>query len=349
MPANSIERILIFLPNWVGDVVMATPAIAALRERFGDAKIVGIGRPYLQGLLDGGDLLDEQWEFDPRSKHESVNAAGVIARMRDERFDLAVLLTNSLRPAWMAYRAGIPERIGYAANGRSPLLTAKAYFPRRGRRRVPFPCTDMYLRVAELAGCLCASRELKLFTTDEHRAAAEQAYQAMGLREGRVVLMNGGGAFGPAKQWPDERVVEVARRIVDDLDHDVLVLCGPKERDGAKALVAKADRPNIQSMADQKLEWPLVKACIERGRLLVTTDSGPRHIATAFGLPVVTLFGPTDPAWIDNPTVDDTRLSVDTLDCLGCRKRECPLPGHPCMQGISSDRVIEAVMKITQK
>ena len=113
--------------------------------------------------------------------------------------------------------------------------------------------------------------------------------------------MNSSGAYGAAKLWPVEYFGRVARRVVDELDHDVLVTCGPKER---------RDRPQVVRLAagDRVSRWPTsrwtwhAKACIRRCRWMVSTDSGPRHVAAAFGLPVVTLFGPMLPVWSENPT-----------------------------------------------
>ena len=127
-------KVAIFLPNWLGDLVMATPVLRALRRKFGkDARLVGIMRPYLADVLSGTDWLDEQWFFDPRSSERSQRAWAVANRMRRERFDLAILLTNSLRSAMMAWWAGAKQRIGYVRYGRGPLLTGKLYPRRRGR------------------------------------------------------------------------------------------------------------------------------------------------------------------------------------------------------------------------
>ena len=125
-------KIAVFLPNWLGDVAMATPTLRALRRHFGpQARMVGILRPYLADVLAGTPWLDEQWFFDPRAKDRSLHSWAVARRMRAEQFDLAVLLTNSLRTAWVAWLGGAKQRIGYVRYGRGPLLTGKLYPPPR--------------------------------------------------------------------------------------------------------------------------------------------------------------------------------------------------------------------------
>jgi heptosyltransferase-2 len=130
----------------------------------------------------------------------------------------------------------------------------------------------------------------------------------------------------------------LARQIVEQLDHDVLVLCGPGERDAAREIVARTASPRVFSLAAQTVSLGLTKGCLARCRLMVSTDSGPRHIAAALGKPVVTLLGPTLPAWIENPSVRGPMLRSD-LDCLGCGKRTCPLGHHRCMHDLTPQRV----------
>ena len=149
-------KIAVFLPNWLGDVAMATPTLRAIRRHFGpQAHIVGIMRPYLADVLTGTPWLDQQWFFNPHAKDRSFHSWAVVRRMRSEAFDMAILLTNSLRAAALAWLGGAKQRIGYVRYGRGPLLTGKV-FPRRiGRQLVPVPMVEAYL---ELARCSAAGR-----------------------------------------------------------------------------------------------------------------------------------------------------------------------------------------------
>jgi heptosyltransferase-2 len=154
--------------------------------------------------------------------------------------------------------------------------------------------------------------------------------------------LNSTGAYGAAKLWPAEHCATLARQIVDEFDHDVLVLCGPGERDAARQIAVRSGSSRVFSLAAQAVSLGLTKACLARCRTLVSTDSGPRHMAAALGLPVVTLMGPTLPAWIENTSVRGPILRTD-LNCLGCGKRECPLGHHRCMRDLAPDRVLGEV------
>jgi heptosyltransferase-2 len=202
------------------------------------------------------------------------------------------------------------------------------------------------LRLAEIAGCPPQSQRLELACTEAEERQGEAIWRDLGLRtDGRVIALNCSGAYGAAKLWPSRHFGELAGRLVDDTDHDVLVLCGPQERDVALEIARHADRPRVFSLADQPLGLATSKACIRRSRLMVSTDSGPRHIAAAFGKPVVTLFGPTSPICVENPTVRGVDLQLD-MDCIACRKRVCPQGHHDCMQQLSVELVSTEVEKL---
>ncbi|MBN2475009.1 MAG: lipopolysaccharide heptosyltransferase II [Pirellulales bacterium] len=342
-------RIALFLPNWLGDLVMATPTIRALRHHFGaDAHLVGILRPYLSEVLSGTDWLDEQWFYNPRAEDPALRMLALARRMRQERFDLAVLLPNSLRTALVAWLGGARQRIGYVRNGRGPLLTGRLY-PRRVRGRlVDAPVVDVYLALTRSLGCAPESPRLELATVERDERSADAVWRELGLRtDGRVVALNSGSSNGAARFWPAEHFGRLARLIASRLDHDVLVVCGPSERCDAQEILRCADHDRVFSMADQPLDLGTSKACIRRTRLMVSTDSGPRHVAAALGKPVITLRGPTLPIWSENPTVRAVDLRLD-LECTGCRERVCPLKHHKCMRDLTAGMVYPEVVRLLQ-
>ena len=163
-----------------------------------------------------------------------------------------------------------------------------------------------------------------------------------------IVCLNTGGAFGPAKSWPTGHFAMLARRLVEDADACVLVVCGPGERDSARDIVSKANHARVVSLADEPMSLGLTKACVKRSDLMITTDSGPRHFAAAFGVPVVSLFGPTHIAWTRtyHPLAIHLRQPVP---CGPCQQGSCPLGHHKCMVDLSPDAVFQAARKLLDR
>jgi heptosyltransferase-2 len=335
-------KLAVFLPNWIGDVVMATPALRALREHFVGAQLIGILKPYVAGVLEGAPWLDRTLHLDSRGPWRQRWPA-VAAALRQQHVDLAVLFPNTLRAALVAWLGGCRRRIGYARYGRGPFLTDRL-LPRQDAhgRRAPSPILDAYNLLAERAGCSSPGRRMELFTTPRDEGAAAKVWHQAGFASCReVICLNPGAAFGSAKHWPAEHFAALARALVDRRGSGVLVLCGPGERDLARQVEALARRPRIKTLAEGPLWLGLTKACVRRANLLVTTDSGPRHFATAFGRPVVTLFGPTHIAWTE--TYDPRAIHLqEEVECGPCQRRVCPLD-HRCMTGLTPARVFAAV------
>lgn len=343
-------KVAVFCPNLIGDTVMATPTFRALKNGLDGASLTAVIRPHVAPTLDGCRWFDDVILFDHRSSNRSNRTLAVVGRMRRERFDLAVLLPNSYRSALVARFAGIPRRIGYQRHGRGVLLTNVLHHPVDDRgHRLPTPIVETYLKLARHLGCPVESTRLELATTPADEAAADHAWADLGLAgPDPVVCLNTGGAFGPAKNWPVEHFAAVARRLADEAGARVLVVCGPSERENARAIVAAAGHDRVVSLADHELSIGLTKACIRRATLLITTDSGPRHFAAAFGTPVISLFGPTHIAWTrtQHPLAWHVRHPVP---CGPCQRPVCPQEHHRCMKDLSPESVHAVARRVLAK
>lgn len=344
----------IFLPNWIGDVAMATPSLRALRQTLGRrGRLVGIMRPYVSEVLSGTRWLDREIYFDPRSTNPELTSAALTRQLRKEQLDSVLLLTNSLRSAWIAWRSRIPQRIGYARYGRSLLLTERLHAPRDGWNWKPVSAVDYYCRLVETLGISITSRELELATTSEKEREVDQIWKDLDLApDATVVALNSGGAYGAAKDWPTDHFVQLARLLANHTDGAVLVICGPAEQEKANRIARLAEHPRVFSLArfqpHIRLSIGLSKAVIRRCQLLVSTDSGPRHFGAAFDVPTVSLFGPTDPRWSSNYHRRQTELQR-ALPCGPCAARQCPLHHHRCMQELSVSQVFQAAQSLLSR
>ncbi len=337
-----MRRIALFLPNWIGDVVMATPAIRGIREHYPQAKLIAVARPYVADVVAGAPWFDDFVLFD---KHGPAHRrfGFVLNRLHDERLDAAVLFPNSFRTALLARLAGAPTIVGFARYFRDVLLTHRLY-PARGRDGTPkpLPMIDDYNRIAMRLGVPNPGHRMQLFTTPADDAQAEQFWMTHGLnRFANVVGLNPGGAFGSSKHWPTEHFAELARTLAAQRSTAVVVLCGPAEKEEAHRIVERSGAKNVFSLADQELSIGLTKSVVRRLNGLVTTDSGPRHFAAAFEIPVVTLFGPTHIGWTETYFAQALHLQKK-VPCGPCQQRVCPQGHHQCMKDLTATEVAEA-------
>jgi len=340
------DKILVVLPNWVGDVVLATPTLRALREGFAGAHIAFLIKPYVRDLLAGSDWADEviHWRGgrSPRDRRRSF--LGQVGDLRRREFDLAVLLTNSFRSALLATLTRAKRRVGYDRDGRGMMLTDRLVAHRVKGKFVPISMVRYYGAVADYLGCRPDWDRIELFTEPAEEAAIDDLFGQHKIQVGRpVVVVNSGAAFGSAKCWPPERFGAVADRLVARYGAQIIVPCGPKELEIIQAIRHEMSEPAV-FLDDPILPLGHLKALIRRADLLLTNDTGPRHFATAFGRPVVTVFGPTDPAWTETAYAAERKMSVP-VDCGPCMKRRCTTD-HRCMTRVSVDDVFAACAEL---
>jgi heptosyltransferase-2 len=252
-----------------------------------------------------------------------------------------VLLPNSFRTALVVRMAAIPRRVGYDRDGRGFLLTDRLLPRRTMGRFVPVPTRDYYLGLARYLGAEAPDPAMQLFTRPEDDARADDLLRRGGfdpLGGRQLVLINPGANFGDAKIWYAERFAAVADRCAREWGAAVAVTGAPKERKILDSVVA-ATREPIMDLTRLGLDLSLLKSVVRRASLMVTNDTGPRHIAAALGIPVVTIFGPTDPAWTEIDFAAERKVSVPVF-CGPCQKKKCPLD-HRCMKLVTPEMVFE--------
>lgn len=316
------RRLLVIAPSWVGDVVMATPTFRAIRDRLPGSFIGVLVKPGMEGLLAGTTFFDE-FHVDSREGMMGVKRAS--AKVRAGRYDAAILMTNSFSTAVLARIAGVPRRIGYGRDARSMLLTESLLAPRRAltapfyestvsaRTWAPIPACEYYLALAHrlFADPSIPLGAMELAVTAQEASAGRSALEQAGLRtEQEFAVLNPGGN-NPAKRWPAERFAALARWLRDDQRLEVVVAGSPGERALSEQVATLARLPVSRALPTVGLTLGSLKAVLQRAAILVTNDTGPRHIAAALGTPVVTLFGPTDPRWTTIPFDREIIVSAD--------------------------------------
>jgi heptosyltransferase-2 len=342
-------NICVFLPNWVGDVCMATPTLRAIRNGFPDARIVGIGRPVIRDLLhgtyDAGGWFNDIIVFSKGGKSPGHSRIDLVRHLRKTRIDVAVLLTNSLWTAGAMKLAGARRIVGFDRDARGWLLSDRIGVPQsRQPGNQPVSTIDYYLELAAWLGCDTSDRTMHLPVSTTEEQWAEVLWQLVGFtRATPTVVINNGAATEPTRIWPHEKVHQLALKIADELGWQVLLHCGPKDRDYANRAAAEANHPRIASMGIvPDLPIGLSKSVLARAELVISTDSGPRHMAVALNRRVLALFGPTVPALTTTYNLPEIKIS-ESLACRPCDRSPCPLKHHRCMRDIGVDRVMAAV------
>lgn len=340
-------KILVRATNWVGDAVMAIPALEAIRARWPSADVAILARPSVAELYRGQEFAGRLIVYENRGRHDGLwGRERLASELRREGFDTALLLQNAFEAAWLTWRAGIPERIGYARDARSWLLTRAIAVPRAGE--TPAHESYYYLELLRRAGWLerlPIVERIGLTVSDEARAAATHRLAGAGAREGRTrIAFASGAAYGSAKCWLAERYAALADRLIAAHDADVILFGAPAESDMAARIARAMERQALNLVgATTTAELPAMLATCQ---LFVGNDAGAMHVAAAVGLPVVGIFGPTDPDGT-SPVTPRFTLVRHPVACSPCFLRHCPID-HRCMTRISVDEVFAAAQAAFQ-
>ncbi len=346
MRRNLPRKILVRAPNWIGDAVMCEPAVRGLRSLFPEAEVTMLAKPAVAELFIARPELNAVLVYDDKRVHAGISGKWSLAgTLQGHRFDLAVLFQNAFEAAFLAWLAGIPRRYGYATDGRVLFLTEPVAVPNGSVAMHQVAYYWNLLRPLGLAGV--APLPTLLVSAEEDRRVDVRLASAGIDSSDLIIGINPGSTYGSAKRWLPDRFAEVAKRLVRRLEqaesaHGAVVILGAKgEESLGQAIAAQlGGRSVVLSGATTIRE---LMAVVKRCRVLITNDTGPMHIAAAFGVPVVAVFGPTD--WRTTAPYGQERSAVrEAVDCAPCLLRECPID-HRCMTRISVDRVYDAAVQ----
>jgi heptosyltransferase-2 len=321
---------------------MATPAIRALRQAHPGARIVLAGRPGIEDLIRGLPSVDR---FLPDSGRGLRSLVSYTKRLREACFDWVVLLPDSVRAATGPFLARIRVRVGYARDAlRRNLLTHALEPPQVDGRRVPISMIDRYLRITRALGCPDAGLEMDLVVDPGARSQIETRLSKEGVTDGQELLVvTPGASFGESKLWPAHYFAEACDRLGRERGFWTVVAPGPGEEPIARE-IAERMGSRVANLSDPPTTLAELAALVERARLLITNDTGPRHIAVALGCPVVSILGPTDPRHTEH-LLERQRVLREPVDCSPCHHKICPID-HRCMTRLLPERVVNAALEL---
>ena len=333
------KNILIRAPNWVGDVAMATASFADVRRAFPGARITVLLKPGRERIIEGSPDHDRViFDRAGNSPRRIWRLSGELTR---DAYDLALIFPTSFRTALVACLAGIPRRVGYRRNLRGILLSDPVEYEREGRRRMPVPMSVFYAKLCAKVGVLPGDGKPRLHVSPECEARAAEHRRALGIADGeRLIGINPGASFGSSKLWPPAHFAALADILTERHGLRTILLVGPGEEPIADEIVGRMKTRPVYDRS-RLLSLDVLKPFVRDLKLLVTTDTGPRHYAVAFDVPLVVIMGPTDPRYTA-ANLERTEVVRHDVPCGPCHLKACPID-HRCMAGIPPAEVLERI------
>ncbi len=336
-------EILVWLPSPIGDAILCTPALRAIRQCFKSSKISFFASDPVRAILSPNNFCDGWLE------QKNNNPLTLARELKKHNFTHAVLFKNSFASALTAYIAGIPSRIGYVRDGRGFLLTQKLYPPRLSNGRFkPIAAIDSYLALASRLGANITNRTLELLIDPADCTSLDKKLPETANNSGPIMILVPAGAFGPSKCWPAERFAQAADWLIDNYKAMVIISVAPStpERNIAEQICVMSKHKLI-NLAEKPISLSELKALFSHADLVISNDTGPRHIAIALRRNLISLFGPNDPAWTETGYEDEIQI-IGNVACAPCTRSKCKKNQHLCMQAITVEMVCNAAQELLE-
>ncbi|MDD4980295.1 MAG: lipopolysaccharide heptosyltransferase II [Candidatus Omnitrophica bacterium] len=344
--SQKYKRILIVRTDRIGDVLLSTPAIKALRDNYPSAYIAMMVNPYAKDILEGNPYIDEVILYDKDIKHKSWHRSLRFAlNLKKKKFDLAIVLHPANRVHLIAFIAGIPQRIGYNRKLGFLLTDRIKHTKQSGQKHE----SEYILDLVRYLGIEPKDKNLLMPLKPESENWAEELLRQEGIKKTDQLLAIHPAASCPSKVWPNERFSEVADRLIAKYGFKVLVVAGPKDIKIAQEVIKKISHPAINLAG--KASVSQLASILKRCRLFISNDSGPVHIASALGTPVISIFGRNQKGlsplrW--GPLGKKDKFLHKDAGCIECLAHNC-LKGFACLKAISVDDVVNATDEILKE
>lgn len=334
------QRIIVRMPNWLGDLVMATPVLHDLRERFPQAKIIPMCLENLAGLLVNDPNVTDIFAFKkPSGWIHHLHRSNILEPLRHEGFDLGVLLTNSLSSAWWFWRGHVRHRLGYTGHWRRMLLDKALPLP--PGYETQHLVTTYKMLLAPL-GIPLSTTGPRLYVGEEERRTAEKRLAEDGIEPGIILIgINPGAAYGSAKCWLPDRFQALTLRLLENPRHRVIFFGDPAGTPLVNDICANMPARVINMAGKTSIRE--LAAFIQCCHILITNDSGPMHMAAALGVPPLALFGSTSDVRTGPYSIG--RVIHKHVECSPCYRRVCPIDFR-CMKRIEVEEVYNNALEM---
>jgi len=330
---QSPARICIHAPNWVGDVVMATPLMRSVRRNFTSSRILLLVRNNVEPVVKKAPWFDEVVTYPAGGVSGTFAFWRTMARLRREAFDLGLILPNSFKTALLFFMGGVENRVGYIRDARRFMLHHPLPRPGENGEFHPVYMADYYLGLGKGIGLNHSDSTTELHFCEEDVSRTRSILKSQCIDpDRRIFLLHPGAAYGPSKKWRNRRWARLAELLENSFDVEICLIGGEQEAETCRRIQALsgADVSNLQG---SKIDLHLLKCLVSMSDLLVTTDSGPRHYGVACSIATVCLMGPTHPDYSTSGRPHDIVIQC-TPECGPCQKKVCP-EDHRCMENIS--------------
>jgi heptosyltransferase-2 len=327
----------------MGDAILCTPALRAIRRHFKSSRISFFANEVICKILSPSRFNDV-W-----IQQHGKNLFKMVKTLKEHNFTHAILFKNSFSSALEASLAGVPVRIGYARECRDFLLTNKLYPPKLSAAKfAPLSMVDYYLAIPSALGADTSDKSLELLIDPQEEKKLLTKFPEIADSKRPVVVIVPGGAFGQSKFWLSERFAETADWLISNYNATVVVSVSPNfvEKQIAKK-ICDLSRFKLVSLAERPIDLGELKSLFSIADLVISNDTGPRHMAIAFRRKVISLFGPNDPAWTETGYKNEIQIIGDA-PCAPCGKPTCKKSEHLCMQAITVEMVCNAAKKLLE-
>ena len=326
-------KVVIRVPNWIGDSVLAYPFLESLNKNIPNAEMWIAAKPWVKDIFIPSRFIKGIIPLSPQN--DIVSLRNSAKEIKSHNFDIGILLPNSFSAAFLFYLAKIPQRWGYQRDGRALLLT-KGVLPQSRENAIHH--VHYYLELLKGLGVQAYPPELKFPLTPQEKKGAQDFLRSLMADQGKpLIIFHPGASYGPSKRWPAQRYAQLAAFFQERERATILLIGAQDEEQVAESVSSMSNKKPLNLVGKTSLRF--LAGIISQSALFVSNDSGPMHMANALRIPVVALFGPTDPRQT-GPFHKPASVIQKKVPCWPCSYRECPYD-HRCMLKIEAEEVYQ--------